>query len=143
LTIDANGVPGNVERRVELGAGILAQAMESGLSQDKVFIDPIILPVNVAPQNPAHVLSAISQLLMFSDPPPHLVIGLSNVSQRCTNRSLINRTFLAMCIAQGLDTAILDPFDRELMAIVTTAELLMGRTIYCDSFLKRPVKVED
>ncbi len=136
LTIDADGVPGNVEKRVELGAQIVALAMDASLPMDKLFIDPIILPVNVAPKTPKHCMQAIMQLKSFSDPPPHLMLGLSNVSQRCSNRSLINSTYLAMCVAHGLDAAIFDPLDEQLMDTAITAELLMEKMIYCDSYLQ-------
>lgn len=136
LTIDADGVPGNVEKRVELGAQLITIAMEGGLGMDKLFIDPIILPVNVAPKTPAHCLEAISQIRAFADPPPHTVVGLSNVSQRCNNRKLINRIYLAMCISHGLDSAILDPLDTDLVNAATTADLLTEKMIYCDSYLE-------
>ena len=136
LTIDADGVPGNVDKRVELGAQLITIAMEASLPMDKLFIDPIILPVNVSPKTPCHCLQAIAQLKNFADPPPHLLLGLSNVSQRCNNRSLINSTYLAMCIAHGLDSAIMDPLDTELMNSAITAELLMEKKIYCDSYLE-------
>jgi len=58
LTLDQQGVPADVERRVELGAQIGAMAMEGGLPMDRLFIDPIILPVNVAPKEPENVLGA-------------------------------------------------------------------------------------
>ena len=135
LTIDADGVPGGVEKRVELGAQIITVAMEGGLTMDKLFIDPIILPVNVAPKNPGHCMEAISQLRMFADPPPHLLLGLSNVSQRCNNRELLNRTYLAMAMSHGLDSAIMDPLDTELMDTAITADLLNEEMIYCDSYL--------
>ncbi len=135
LTIDADGVPGNVDKRVELGAQLITLAMEGGLELEKLFVDPIILPVNVAGKNPGHCMEAIAQLKLFADPPPHLVLGLSNVSQRCNNRKLINRTYLAMAMAQGLDAAIMDPFDTELMNTAITTDLLMERMIYCDSYL--------
>ncbi|HDZ19719.1 hypothetical protein LCGC14_0015640 [marine sediment metagenome] len=136
LTIDADGVPGNIDKRVELGAQLIAVASDIGLPMDHLFIDPVILPVNVSPNNPDHCLQAIGQLRSFADPPPHLVLGLSNVSQRCANRSLINRTYVTMAIAHGLDAAIMDPLDTELMDAVFTAELLMGRMVYCDSYLQ-------
>jgi len=135
LTLDAGGVPGNVEKRVELGVQLITLAMDAGLNMDKLFIDPIILPVNVAPKNPAHCMQAMVQLRAFADPPPHLVLGLSNVSQRCRKRGLINRTYLAMAIAHGLDAAIMDPLDTDLMNAAITAELLMEKMIYCDSYL--------
>ncbi|MDP7286489.1 MAG: dihydropteroate synthase [Phycisphaerae bacterium] len=136
LTIDADGVPGNIDKRIELGAQLITIAMEGGIEMEDLFIDPIILPVNVAPKNPGHCMQAIAQLKSFADPAPHLVLGLSNVSQRCSNRNLINRTYLAMCISMGLDSAIMDPLDTELMDTGITAELLLEQMIYCDSYLQ-------
>lgn len=136
LTIDTDGVPGNVDKRVELGAQLITIAIEGGLEMDKLFIDPIILPVNVAPKNPGHCMEAIAQIRAFADPPPHLVLGLSNVSQRCSNRELINRTYLAMAMGQGLDAAIADPLDADLMDVAITAGLLQEGMIYCDSYLE-------
>lgn len=135
LTIDVDGIPGTPEKRLELGAQIVTVAMEGGLEMDKLFIDPIILPVNVSPKTPAHCMEVISQLGMFADPPPHLLLGLSNVSQRCSNRGLINRTYLTMCMAQGMDSAIMDVLDTELMDAGITADLLNEKAIYCDSYL--------
>jgi len=68
LTIDADGVPGNIEKRVELGAQLIALASDAGLSMDKLFVDPIMLPVKVNSQNPVHCLQAVSQLKAFCDP---------------------------------------------------------------------------
>lgn len=136
LTLDADGVPGNAGKRVELGAQLITIAMEGGLPMDRLFIDPIILPVNVSPKTPAHCLEAISQIRAFADPPPHTVVGLSNLSQRCNNQDLINRTYLAMCISHGLDAVILNQLDTELVNTATTADLLTEKTIYCDSYLE-------
>jgi 5-methyltetrahydrofolate corrinoid/iron sulfur protein methyltransferase len=40
-----------------------------------------------------------------------------------------------MAIANGLDAAILDVTDKELMDTLITAELLMEKQLYCDSYL--------
>jgi 5-methyltetrahydrofolate corrinoid/iron sulfur protein methyltransferase len=61
---------------------------------------------------------------------------LSNVSQGTHVRSLVNRTFLVMAVASGLDAAILDPLDTGLMDAMITAELIMNKQIYCDSYLE-------
>jgi 5-methyltetrahydrofolate corrinoid/iron sulfur protein methyltransferase len=135
LTIDQKGVPSDVDKRVELGALIAAKAAENGLPMDHVFIDPIILPVNVSPMTPGNVLLALQQLKLLSDPSPHLVLGLSNVSQGCNERNLINRTYLTMAVSAGMDAAILDPLDTELMNAGIATELLQQKAIYCDSFL--------
>ncbi|MCX8052568.1 MAG: dihydropteroate synthase [Armatimonadetes bacterium] len=136
LCIDDKGVPVDVDGRVEIAMRVLAKAMEYEIPMDDIYIDPIVLPVKADQTGPGKVLESIRQFGMLSDPKPHIVIGLSNLSQGAVDRKLINRTFLTMAIAQGLDAAILDPLDTELMDAMITAEMLMNRTIYSDSFLK-------
>jgi len=138
LTMDKNGVPQDVDTRVAVAAQIVSRAMEKGFDSQRLFIDTIVLPVKVpnAQAQPGNILAAMEQIRYLSNPAPHLTIGLSNLSQGATERGLINRVFLAMAISRGLDSAIADVLDRELMNMVATAEMLMNRQIYSDSFLK-------
>lgn len=136
LTMDQEGVPGNVEKRVECGAMFLVTALESGLAPEDIYLDPIILPVNVAQKQPAVVMEALRQLAMVNDPPPHFILGLSNVSQRCQMNHLINRTYLVMCLAAGLDAAIMDAADKELVEAAVTAEVLLEKHLYSDDYMK-------
>jgi 5-methyltetrahydrofolate corrinoid/iron sulfur protein methyltransferase len=78
----------------------------------------------------------MDQIRFLADPPPHITVGLSNLSQGATERSLINRVFLAMAVSHGLDSAIADVFDEKLIDVLAAAELLMNKQIYSDSFLK-------
>ncbi len=135
LAMDKSGIPQDTDKRIELASIIVVAAMEAGLPFDRLFIDPIVLPVNAMQQQAGLVLDALSQLKLLADPPPHFVVGLSNISQGAKERDQINRTYVTMCIAAGLDAAIADPFDTEFMNSVITAELLMNKQIYSDSFL--------
>lgn len=135
LTIDETGVPRDVDARVMMGATVVTKAMECGLDMVDVYIDPVILPVNVAPKQPKAVLGAISQLKLISDPAPNFVIGLSNVSQNCKERSLLTRTFLSMCVGVGLNAAIMDALDADLMNAAITAEVLLEKQLYCDDYI--------
>jgi 5-methyltetrahydrofolate corrinoid/iron sulfur protein methyltransferase len=138
LTMDKNGVPQDIDTRVAIAAEIVSKAMEKGFGTQRLFIDPIVLPVKVpnAQVQPGNILSAMDQIKFLSDPAPHMTVGLSNISQGATERSLINRVFLAMAISHGLDSAIADVFDRDLMNVVATSDMLMNKQIYSDSFLK-------
>ncbi len=135
LTMDKKGIPRDRNQRSEFAAQIVTASMEAGLNLTDLYLDPIILPVNVAQAQAKEVLEAIREISLLSDPPPKTVVGLSNVSQGTENRSLINRTFLVMAAACGLEGAILDPLDKEMMAAVITAELLLNKHIYCSSYL--------
>lgn len=136
LTMDKSGVPNSKEKRLELAAIIVAKAIEYGINTDDLYLDPIVLPVNVAQAQGLEVLESIRDFRMLCDPAPQTVVGLSNVSQGTKARSLINRTFLVMAVANGLTSAILDPLDKELMDTLITAELILNKNIYCDSFLE-------
>jgi 5-methyltetrahydrofolate corrinoid/iron sulfur protein methyltransferase len=138
LTMDKNGVPQDTDTRVALAAEIVQKAMEKGFDTQRLFIDPIALPVNVpnAQVQMLNILNAMDQIKYLADPAPHMTLGLSNISQGTSERSLINRIFLAMAMSHGLDSAIVDVLDEKLMHVVATSDMLMNKQIYSDSFLK-------
>ncbi len=138
LTIDKAGIPRDANGRMEIAMRIVEKAMMNGVDLQRVYIDPVIIPCNVpdAGHHPGEVLETMRQVKLISDPPPKTTLGLSNVSQGTGERHLINRTYLVMCIAAGLDSAIMDPLDNDLMDAMITAELLLNRTVYCDDFLR-------
>jgi 5-methyltetrahydrofolate corrinoid/iron sulfur protein methyltransferase len=136
LAIDENGVASTADAKVEIGMRVLAAAMEVGIATDSVYLDPITLPLNCAQDAPGIMLESIRQFKLLSDPAPHVVIGLSNLSQGATERGLINRAFLVMAVQAGLDASIHDPLDEELMNAMITAEVVLNKMIYSDSYLK-------
>lgn len=136
ITISAKGIPQNKNQRLELAAAIVDDCLEKGFPVEDLYLDPIVLPVNVAQAQMREILESITEFKIISDPGPKTILGLSNVSQGTHLRSLINRTFLTMAVAYGLDSAILDPKDKELIDTLITAELILNKNIYCDSYLE-------
>jgi 5-methyltetrahydrofolate corrinoid/iron sulfur protein methyltransferase len=136
LCINEKGIPKDVNSRVETAALIAMKAMEHGVDTDKLYIDPIVMPANVAQPQAGIVLEAMSQFKMLSDPPPHIVVGLSNLGQGAKERELLTRTWIVMGVMNGLDAAIMDAADEEISKAFITAELLMNKAIYSDSYIK-------
>ena len=138
LTMDKNGVPQDIDTRVAIAAEIVQKAMAKGFGIQRLFIDPIALPVKVpnAQVQSGNILTAMDQIKFLADPAPHITMGLSNLSQGATERSMINRVFLAMAASHGLDSAIVDVLDENLMSVLATTEMLMNKQIYSDSYLK-------
>jgi len=135
LTMDKTGIPRNKDVRMEHAAKIVSTAMEKGFSMDDLYIDPVVLPVNVAQAQAFELLESLKEFKLLHDPAPNTIVGLSNISQGTKLRPLINRTFLIMAISQGLTAAIADPLDKDLVDAVITAGVLLNKNIYCDSFL--------
>jgi 5-methyltetrahydrofolate corrinoid/iron sulfur protein methyltransferase len=136
VAMDERGSPQDVDRRVENAATIFAAAVEGGIPPERIFLDPILMPIKFLQAQAKEVLEAIRQFTMLSDPPPHISVGLSNIVSKVTERSLITRTFLMMAMACGLDAAVCNVTDKELLDCIATAELILNKEIYSDSYLK-------
>jgi len=91
---------------------------------ENVYLDPLVLTVKGMQTHATENLNAIRMFKALSDPPPMTVVGLSNVSNGVPheNRSLINRTFLVMLMAVGLDSAIADPLDEAQNEVIRIVE---------------------
>ncbi|MFA4989232.1 MAG: dihydropteroate synthase [Candidatus Omnitrophota bacterium] len=136
ITMSKKGIPQNKDQRLELAATIVSACVDKEFPVENLYLDPIVLPVNVAQAQLKDILESIREFKIISEPSPKTTLGLSNVSQGTPVRGLVNRTFLVMAIAYGLDSAILDPTDEELMEALITAELILNKNIYCGSYLE-------
>lgn len=118
-------IPATADGRVQLAMEvILPKAMELGIPMENVYLDPLVLTVKGMQEHAMENLNAIRMFKVLSDPPPMTVVGLSNVSNSVLheNRSLINRTFLVMLMAAGLDSAIADPLDETQSEVIRIIE---------------------
>lgn len=136
LTINEKGIPNTVEGRTELGMMLLTSAMDQGISQDKIFLDGVVLPITAAQDQCSVLLETVTALRALSSPPPRTLVGLSNVSSGAEEKSLLNRTYLAMLRGRGVDAAIVDPNDEDLMKIAKATDVLLNQKLYAHSFLK-------
>src|SRR3989338_5625725 len=90
---------------------------------------------NVDQKQPALMFEIFNQIKMISDPPPHRNVGLSNFSHGTKEKRILARTFLTMGIPYGLDAAVMDVLDKDLMDAALTAEIIMNQHVYSDSYL--------
>jgi 5-methyltetrahydrofolate corrinoid/iron sulfur protein methyltransferase len=115
LTMGAN-IPATADGRVELAMNVIVpKAMELGIPMERLYLDPLALTVNGMQEHATETINAVRMFKMMLDPPPMTTIGLSNVSNTTPHegRSLLNRIFLVMLMATGLDSAIADPLDEK------------------------------
>jgi len=148
----------------------LHKAGEFGIPHDRIWVDPIVTPVNVDINQVKACFEFISMVKEIA-PEARTVCGLSNVSNGVPAhlRPWINRTYLIMMIKGGLGAAIVDAFDDTITEIAAggkagiveivsrvaageridpstlddeetkyykTARVLMGETVYSDSWLE-------
>jgi len=135
LTMDDQGIPAHAVGRVAIAKRIMDFADEYGVPRERLFIDPVLLPLRFSQSQGPIIFEAIREIAKEKDP-AHIVVGISNSSQGTKHRGLINRTFLSMAIACGLDAVIADVLDAHLMEAVAAAEVILERKPYSDHFLQ-------
>ena len=112
---------------------LVGLAVAGGLREDQLFIDPLVTAISTGTGNAMMTFDTIEQI-RAAYPKCHITSGLSNISFGMPLRHLINRTFMAMVIQAGLDSAIMDPNDRHLLEVILAAEMLMGKDKFCQNF---------
>ena len=113
------GIPKTSDERLELVFEIYEKCQEKGISDDKIFFDPLIIPVKAEQTQAIEAINTI-RMIKESLPDVRTIVGLSNVSNGMPSnlRPLINRVYAVMAYGAGLDAVILDAKDSELLRIL-------------------------
>jgi 5-methyltetrahydrofolate corrinoid/iron sulfur protein methyltransferase len=125
LMMGKSGIPMSAEERVSIAIEqLIPRAMEVGLPTENLYLDPLVLTVAGCQEYCPHAIEAVRYVKQAMDPAPLTIGGLSNVSNKVPpeGRSLLNRTYLVMLMAAGLDAVIADPLDREQMEVIRIVE---------------------
>lgn len=120
-----NGIPKDADGRLEIAFNIYEKCLEKGIDNEKLFFDPLILPICVDQSQGIEAINTIKMIKESFDPPVKTVIGLSNISNGCPKdlRPLINRVYASLAFGAGLDAAIIDAKDDELIRILKMLEM--------------------
>lgn len=116
LTMAKSGIPVSADERVNIALEyLIPRAIELDMPMEDLLIDPLVLTVSGCQEYCPECIEAVRILKLAGDPPPMTNAGLSNVSNQVPNdmRPLLNRTYLAMLMAVGLDYVIANPMDEE------------------------------
>lgn len=122
LTLDDDGIPKTVEKRIEIAEKILSRALELGIPNEDVYIDCLTLTVSAEQENAAGTLKAIRYVKEVMG--LKTVLGVSNISFGLPNRALINHNFLQMALTSGLDLPILNPGAPDMVRAVDVYKLI-------------------
>lgn len=135
LCMSDEGMPQAVEDRLKIADRLVNGLLQKRVGLDNIFVDPLVQPLSVNNAFGAAFLDSVEQI-MGRFPGIHTACGLSNISYGLPVRPFLNQSFMVMAIAKGLDGAIVNPLDKQMMASITAAEALAGRDDYCTNFLK-------
>lgn len=133
LTLDEQGIPETAEGRLAIARRIVKACQAQNIPPEDIYVDALSLTVGTNVQGPGETLRAMQ--LIKKELGVQLLLGVSNVSYGLPNRVQINGAFLAMAIAAGLDLAIINPLDKQMLASWQSASLLIGRDPGAENYL--------
>jgi 5-methyltetrahydrofolate corrinoid/iron sulfur protein methyltransferase len=133
-TLEPSGPPLDPDERAARGVELVNAALEAGLSQDQIYLDPVVIHL-AGPSAQDHsraVLETMKRLPRLYDPPIRTIAGVQYLSQGAPLqlRSAINRPLLAMMGALGLTAAMVNVTDRETMRDVRLIKALLNESLY-------------
>ena len=135
LCMDDNGMPGSADDIVGRAVTLVEELNKIGIPTNAIYIDPLVQPISTDSNKGIMVLDAV-RAIKAKYPEVHITGGLSNISYGLPQRKIINRTFVALMMDAGMDSAIIDPLDAKIMATIKTADMLIGNDQFCGNYLK-------
>ncbi|TDP49872.1 homocysteine S-methyltransferase family protein [Aminicella lysinilytica] len=123
LTMDEEGIPETVEKRIEIARKIVKSATALGIRKEDIIIDCLTLTVSAEQENAQNTLEAIR---MVKNMGLKTVLGVSNISFGLPQRPVINQNFLQMALTCGLDLAIINPGAPGMMQAIEVYKLIMN-----------------
>ncbi|MCM8785042.1 MAG: dihydropteroate synthase [Candidatus Omnitrophica bacterium] len=134
LTMNEKGIPSDYKKRVEIGEKLIDILTGVGVKKENIFVDCLIEPVSVNYENGIIFLKALKEVKKFN---VKTTCGLSNISFGLPERKIVNKYFLALCIYEGLDSAIIDPTVPDIREAIYVSEMLTGKDEFCINYIKR------
>lgn len=134
LCMESGDAPGGADERIRIGRELVERLTGDGIQPERIYVDPLVLPVGVDTSN-GIAAAEIIRTLKTEFKGLRSSCGLSNVSYGLPVRSALNRVFLTLMVSAGLDSAILDTSDRKLMTVLRASLAMCGRDEYCTGYI--------
>lgn len=124
----------STESKVNMASQLVEKVTDAGIPKEDLYIDPLVYPLATDHKSAVITLEAIGEI-MREFHGVHTICGLTNISHGLPLRKLVNQTFLIAAVVFGLDSAILDPTDRQLYGALKAALMVAGKDEYCIEYI--------
>ncbi len=134
LLCDDKGIPTTVEKRLEVFAKIMLKAEEYNIDPSRLYIDPLVETLSTNGSSLTTFVECTREIKKRS-PAVHVTSGLSNISFGLPIRKLINQAFMVLALGAGMDSAIIDPTNKDLLGLIYATKALLGQDEYCLEYI--------
>ena len=134
LLSDDTGIPKTAADRLRVFDKIMAKAKEYGIAPNRIHIDPLVEMLCTSEDGIALNQEVITKVREMY-PSIHITAAISNISFNLPVRKLVNLGFTVLAMSYGLDSAILDPTNRDMLGLIYATEALLGLDDYCMEYI--------
>lgn len=135
LTCDNKGIPNDVETKVAITKIMVEKAAKYGITPDRIHIDPCVMALSTENNSMLNFAEEIRQIKALY-PTIHVTGAVSNMSFGLPVRSLLNKTCMAFAMEAGMDSAVIDPLNRDMMGTIFATYALLGQDKHCRKYSK-------
>ena len=134
LLCDDTGIPKTAEKRIEVFDAIMKRVDEFGIAHDRIHIDPLVEMLCTSEDGIAMVVKVMSHIKK-NFPKVHISGAVSNISFNLPVRKIVNQAFVVLAMNAGMDSAVLDPLNQDLMGMIFATESLLGEDEMCIEYI--------
>ena len=136
LLCDNDGIPDSVERRMKIFFGIMEKAKQYGIAPSRLHIDPLVVTLGTD-QTALTVFADCCRRIKYEYPEIHITSGLSNISFGLPVRKNINQAFMVLAMNAGMDSAIVDPTNKNMIGMIYATNALLESDEYCLQYIDK------
>ncbi len=107
LCLDENGIPETAEERAAIAKRIADEAAKYGIKKKDLVMDALTLTISAQQKESAETVKALH--MIKTELGIKTVLGVSNISFGLPRREIVNSTFFALALYNGLDACIINP----------------------------------
>ncbi len=134
LCMSDEGMPYTKDDRMKIADKLINGLVSNNVAIENIYVDPLVQPIGSGDTLGMEFLNTIEAIHKEFEG-INTICGLSNISFGIPKRLFSNQTFMIMAITKGLNSAILNPLDKKMMASIIAAEMLAGKDEFCAKYM--------
>lgn len=133
LTIDEDGIPETVEKRIDIARNIIKCAAEYGIDKNDLIFDPLCMTISADTKAALTTLKCVK--ILHDELGVHTSLGVSNISFGLPKRNLVNGAMFTTALENGLSAAIMNPYSADMMSAYYTYRALHDLDSNCVDYI--------
>ena len=128
------GIPKSAQDRLRVFDQLMDKAKAYNIPVSRIHIDPLVEMLCTSEDGISMIVEVITTI-KEKQPAIHVTGAVSNISFNLPVRKLLNQAFLVLAMNAGMDSAVMDPTNRDMLGMMYATEAMLGLDDYCMEYI--------